>query len=126
MEVEQWLASGQSAKEYADQQGILATTLTYWASRLGLSRKHPRGKGGATGGSRARGRQRGKTPSRGFLPVSVVTPGAQHDGTSVSTSTPRMTAELELGGGRRLRLSGLENLGQLAELVADLEERLAC
>ncbi len=36
------------------------------------------------------------------------------------------SAELELGGGRRLRVTGLDNLRQLAELVAAVEEQLGC
>jgi len=120
-EVERWQSSGQSIQEYTEAHDIHATTLTCWASRFGVSVRS------RAGASKQASRNRdGERDSSRFLPVSVVTGTAQREDAGSRPVAPGVIAEFELGGGRRLRLSGLVALEELAELVAALEERLAC
>ena len=120
-EAESWRASGQSARDYATAHGIHAATLTYWARRLGVSAARPAGAKRAGWPRSDRGRD-----VSAFLPVSVVSQSSEEAPPKSGTMASRLTAELELGGGRRLRLSGLEDLRELADLVTTLEKRLSC
>ena len=122
-EVLRWRSSGQTAREYAEAHDVHSATLMYWSSRLGFS-------GGSRPRVKARPQERpARERSTGlFVPVSVV-PSDNRVVASPSrgrTSSRSVVAEFELGGGRRLRVAGLDDLKQLAELVGALEEQLGC
>jgi len=109
-EVAGWRASGLTAKQYAQTQGVHAGTLMGWASRLAKGAKR-RPRAGQETAARAR-----------FIPVRVTPPllASRVDG------QPGLTAEIILISGRRVRLSGELKLEQLGQLLDALEGGRAC
>jgi hypothetical protein len=109
-EVAGWRASGLTAQEYAQSQGVHAGTLMGWASRLARSAKRPR-----QSGSR-------KVEAARFIPVRVMAPSPA----GRSDDAPRLAAEVILTSGRRVRLSGELRLDQLGQLLDALEGERGC
>jgi len=99
--VRQWKESGLTAREFAESTGVNRLTLRHWASQL---RRRPR--------LSAKGRKRGQRSvarsAGGF--VELVADGVV-DG----------RFELELGGGRRLRIPASFEVGALQRPLAVLE-----
>lgn len=82
--VRRWRRSGQTAREFSESIGVKPGTLTYWAWRLGREGR------GASAGRKTSGKCQRPAPTAFVELVS----GAIGDG----------RFELELGGGRRLRI----------------------
>lgn len=111
-EVAAWKRSGSSARAYALQRGISASTLTWWSSRGNT--------GHAVSVASAKARPPGaRVPAGGceFLPVKIVAP---------LEDTPRVEAEILLVGGRRVRVAGVLTLEQLGQLLQVVEEGGVC
>lgn len=100
--VERWKDSGLSAEEFAAELGINASTLKFWKYQLGKGER--RGRGSAP-------RQHPKRPGP-ELPLMEVRP-------SLSPGAPGF--ELELAGGKRLRIPTAFESEALTRLLAVLE-----
>jgi len=100
--VHRWRRSGLTAREFASSVGINPSTLTYWAWRLG------RDAGGRTPRKRS-------VPSKPKTPTSFVE--------ILGEAIPDGRFELELAGGRRLRIPARFDRSALEQLLAVLEDR---
>jgi hypothetical protein len=112
-EVAAWKRSGSSARAYALERGISASTLAWWACR-GDTGHVP---SVATGSSPARSTRVG-AGGHEFLPVKIVAAG--------EAETPRVEAEIVLVGGRRVRVAGALTFEQLAQLLQVVEGGGVC
>ncbi len=112
-EVAAWKRSGMTAREYARSYGISAATLQWWSSRrsgLGEQRASPRGRA-SSGGEPG--------TAMGFLPVRVSTRARapEHAGARAT----ELVVEIELVGGRRVRVAGGFGFEELARLLDVVE-----
>jgi len=110
--VERWKDSGLSAKEYAAEIGVKATTLSYWSWKLGAS--------GELGGRRTGEKPAAGTRRRGGEP----SPGgaARFVELAASTSVAAEPAlELVLSGGLRVRVAAGFDEATLTRLVRAVE-----
>jgi transposase len=117
-EVTRWRRSGKTAPQYASDRGLNASTLAWWASRLG----------GHAAGQReaslvARRDERGALALPTFLPVQVVARKARESVTEVSA--PR-AFEIVLANGRRVLAGSGCDLGELGRLLAVVEGGVSC
>jgi len=101
--VKRWRRSGQSAREFAQNAGVNAGTLAYWAWRL--NRQRARADGGKVKG-RSRTVRAG-AQERSFVELVV----DRHEGSGFL---------LELGDGRRLRIPSAFDGDALRRLLAVL------
>lgn len=99
--IQQWRQSGQTARDFARANGINHHTLTHWAWRLGASKA-----AAARKPKRSRHHEPGKQPA--FVEV-------------MSESIADGRFELELCGGRRLRIPARFDAESLAQLLTVLE-----
>lgn len=101
--VGRWRRSGQTAREFASSIGVNPSTLSYWAWRLGRE-----------AGGRQAARKR-SVPSKRTAPTSFVE--------ILGEAIPDGRFELELAGGRRLRIPSRFDRDTLEQLLAVLEDR---
>jgi hypothetical protein len=136
-EARKWRATGKPAQEYAEEHGLSAPTLTWWASRLGVGKQGSRKKA-------VQGTERESRTPR-FLPLRVVedTPATGHGKSPaeaqlavgpavgldagpqpVVSSAPdaRCDIEVVLLNGRRVRFGGGINETVLARVLKIAEE----
>ena len=85
--------SGESVAQFAEQRGLNAATLYWWRSRL---------------------RRRDRVDPQ-FVPIEIV------DSKPASSRDARAAFELELVGGRRLRVAAGFDADELARLIAAVE-----
>ena len=102
--IERWRESGLTAEQYAAELGINAGTLKFWKYKLG------RPEGAKEG--RARGSGKSKRQARA-LPLVEVRP---------KVYAAAAEFELELGGGKRLRIPASFDAEALSRLLAVLTE----
>jgi len=114
-EVAAWKRSGQTAGEYARMRGISAGTLKWWSSRKGSSaeRRAPKRTRASGAGKSAKGM------AVGFLPVQVSARARVPE--RATARATELLVEIELVGGRRVRVAGGLGFEQLARLL-DLVE----
>lgn len=93
--VERWKDSGLTAKEFAAETGLKASTLSYWRWKLGASSK---GAGESSGPRERRRNAISKAPVFGESEQFVELPAA------VLTASSEPTLELVLGGEVRVRV----------------------
>jgi len=101
--VAEWRRSGKTSKEFAAEIGVNPSTLLWWSTKLGASR-------GAAKAAGARRRERGTADRLEQLPLVELSGGVVDD-----------RFELELGGGRRLRIPPRFDAEALGRLLAVLE-----
>jgi hypothetical protein len=106
--VSQWRRSGKTSKEFATETGVNPSTLLWWSTTL----RTQRGMGRAAGSTR---QERGTAERFEPLPLVELSGGVADD-----------RFELELGGGRRLRIApGLQTkirtAGGLVKLLAGVK-----
>ena len=102
--VRRWQESGQSARAFAQEQGVTPLTLYYWRGRLVKEMKPPKRPRKLRSSTRVR-----------LAPVHVVTSGGE-DG--------RSDVEITLAGGDRIRVSASVSVDILRRVVHLL--RTAC
>ena len=109
--VQRWQDSGLTAKEFASELGIKASTLTHWKWRLEKERREGRRPGEEGGAKPVKPARRG---SRAAAPpglIEVQLPAVQDS-----------CFELELAYGHRLRVPAAFDESALRRLLAVLEE----
>jgi len=113
--VERWRDSGLSCAEFAAELGVNARTLTYWKWMLGKEARGEKRSWPSRPARRPRApRATASEPSRSAAPVVrglVEVQAAPRDG----------RFELELGGGRRLRVPASFDATELRRLLDALE-----
>ena len=112
-EVAAWKRSGQTAAEYARERGISAGTLKWWSSRKG----NTAGRRAPTRGRSSAGRKSG-AGTVGFLPVQISARARTAERGSAHAT--ELLVEIELVGGRRVRVAGglgVEELARLLDIV---------
>jgi len=119
-EVRRWRRSGQTAADYATQRGLSRSTLTWWASQLGVK---------AAAGKPASEGTAPRAPA--FLPVRVVAaqePGGQESTARVAAYTDRLATSFEvvLINGRRVRVGDGFDATALARLLDVAEGGARC
>ena len=112
--VADWKRSRTTAREYAQVHGLIAGTLLWWSSQ---GRRLTRASGAAQTSTLAP-----TVASPAFLPLHVT--GAADP--STGTESPRLRAEVLLGGGRRVRLRGALTLAEFVQLLNAIEGGAAC
>lgn len=119
-EVRRWRRSGESAADYAARRDLSRSTLTWWASQLGVTA--------------AAGKPTPEDTAPGapaFLPVRVVAaqvPGVQESAARVAASTDRLATSFEvlLINGRRVRVGDGFDATALARLLDVAEGGARC
>lgn len=125
-EVNRWRASGQSAQQYATENGLNAGTLAWWASRIDPSKT-------GRGGQRS-AHHRSQLPA--FLPLKV-TPAVHDGGSLAATAVARQPAQphsnrrsagvsLVVGNGRSVQLDVDFDAATLRRVIDVLEGVAAC
>jgi transposase len=112
--VERWQDSGLTAEEFAGELGINARTLSYWKWRLKRD-AHGRTSTGPSPAPRGQVRRQRRGRSEG----SVEAPTGSF--VEIAASTVDSRFELELGNGRRLRISPDFKAEALTRLLGVLE-----
>jgi hypothetical protein len=97
--VEDFARSGRKARDYAEAKGLSYKMLLWWRSRLRLDAE--------------KGRRGGRTATRAPTKFIEVTPEAAPAATTMF--------EVELGSGRRIRLSAQFDADALQRLISVLE-----
>lgn len=110
--VERWKDSGLSAKEYAAEIGVKATTLSYWSWKLGASGEACGGRSGekSAAGTRRRGAELAGGGAARFVELAA--------STSVAADP---ALELVLSGGLRVRVAAGFDEATLTRLVRAVE-----
>ena len=103
--VQQWRQSGQTARDFARARGFNHNTLTHWAWRLGAGKRLP-----------------ARSPARKQSPAREGRPGKQAAFIEIMSQTiADGRFELELAGGRVLRIPPRFDAESLVQLVRVLE-----
>jgi len=113
--VEQWIKSGQSARAFAEANGVNVWTLRGWRARLERSKQPERGPNAAA--SRQAGERRRARSGAAALPfVELVASAAL-------SPSPEDRFEIVLGGGRTIRVPARFDAQALRALVAVVDPR---
>jgi len=100
--VAEWRRSGKTSREFAAETGVNPSTLLWWSTKLGARR-------GAAKAAGSRRQERGAVDRLEPLPLVELSGGMVDD-----------RFELELGGGRRLRIPPRFDAEALGRLLAVL------